>query len=121
MLASIPAQILTHNVVFRIPTAETDTWGKANWQEQAITGVCIQPTHKVVIGKDSKERQLNAILFYDCRLSHGAAQLQQWQTMAESVNKEIEVVYSGRTYHLATIDWLVDDEGNPPHWELGLC
>lgn len=115
----IPARILTHNAVFRVPS--TDAWGAAEWTEHAVLSVALQPEHKVIIGKDAKERQCRAVLFYDCVRSSGADGLREWMDDAESQNKEIEVVCLGVTYHLLGADWLHDDTGKPHHWELLLC
>ena len=118
-LKPIPARILTHNAVFRLPAA--DTWGYSDWTEFPVYSVALQPEHKVIIGKDAKERQCNAVMFYDCRLSRGAESLECWMEQAEQNGKELEVVCLGRTYHVLGVDWLYDDEGTPHHWEILLC
>ena len=119
MLKTIPSRILAHSCVLRVPAA--DAWGEAAWESHAISRVNIQPSHRVIIGKDAKQRELAAVMFYDCRLSQGAEDLAAWQAEAEAANRPLEIDWQGNTYSVIAIDWLCDDEGNPHHWEVGLC
>lgn len=119
MLRTIPKCILTHSAVLRT-VVDTDRWGSPAYTDTPLSKVHVQPVHEFIKTKDDKEIRLNAILFFDCRLSVPSM---DWQSLFHSSALEdgqLKVVYNGREYTVYSIDLVPDDEGHLHHVEVGM-
>lgn len=80
----------------------------------------MQNTNEVRRSVDNTEVVLRSILFIDCKLSK--PQLNVWGINYNSLKngKQLEVIYRGENYTVASVDLVPDDVGKPHHYELGL-
>lgn len=106
----IPKRLLIHKVTAEAAISK-DRWGKET-SEQAhdLEHVRIEPSKKVVRGKDNVEIQLAAILFFDCHYSRPRD-----QKFADGMIFE----FNGEKLRVATVEPLYD-EGRLHHYEIGL-
>lgn len=119
MLRTIPRKIMKNSATLLAPNT-VDRYGAVVSTSYGLTKIHIQPTHSVVKSKDDKEVRLNAVLFYDPRVSKPAVDFQALQTSADEKNAQLKVVYGGLTYTVELVDLVPDDEGQLHHIELGL-
>ena len=80
-------------------------------QSVALTNVRVEPSSKIVIGKDNVERQLSGVLFFDCRSS---------QPKNTVFTEGQRITFSKNDYRIVSIEPLYDD-GRLHHYEVGLC
>lgn len=117
MLRNIPKRIMTHTATLR-SVAETDRWGKATYKDVKLTHVHIQPTHEVTKNSTDKNINLNAVLFYDPRVSQPVVDWDALQRSSDIANGQMKVVCGGKEYTVWNIDFLPDDEGKLHHVEV---
>lgn len=119
MLRTIPKRIMTHSATLRAVT-ETDRWGKATYAEHDLVRIHVQPVHEVVKNSSDKNVNLNAVLFYDPRVSSPSVDWQALQSASDLANGQMKVDYNGKEYTVWSIDLLPDDEGRLHHVEVSL-
>ena len=110
MMSPIPRRLLIHSAVLR--QMDSDRWqNETEKQSVALTNVRVEPSSKIVIGKDNVERQLSAVLFFDCRSS---------QPKNTVFTEGRRITFSKNDYRIVSIEPLYDD-GRLHHYEVGLC
>lgn len=117
MLRTIPKRIMTHSATLKA-VGTTDRWGNATYIEYQLEKVHIQPTHEVTKNSTDKNVNLNAVLFYDPRVSTPAVDWSALQSASDLENGQMKVVYNGKEYTVWSIDLLPDDEGRLHHVEV---
>lgn len=119
MLRPIPIRILTNSAVLQVPQT-VDRYGETVYTDYNLAKVHIQPTHEVRKSTQDKEVTLNAILFYDARISVPTLDWGQLQTDADALNAQMKVVYGGLVYTVQGVDLVPDDTGVLHHVEVAL-
>ncbi len=113
MARPIPRHVLPQSATHRYGAVTKDEWGNETRATSAtLSYVRFDPSSKLVTGKDNKQVQLSAVLFFDCRNSTTSG------TAAFALGDKIE---RGSTVY--TIVGGVDplyDAGRAHHWELEL-
>ena len=117
MLRTVPKRIMTNSATLKAVT-ETDRWGNTTYTEYELTRIHVQPTHDVVKNSTDKNVNLNAVLFYDPRVSSPVVDWSALQSASDSANGQMKVVYEGKEYTVYSIDLLPDDEGRLHHVEV---
>lgn len=119
MLRTIPKRIMTNKAVLKVPES-VNRYGEAGYKEYDLVKVHIQPTHSIRKSAQDKEVFLNAVLFYDPRVSEPLVDWQNLQSGADNDNAQMKVVSGGMCYTVFSIDLVPDDEGKLHHVEVGL-
>lgn len=106
----IPKRLLIHKITVESVTSK-DRWGKEiTVPAHDLEYIRMEPSTKIVRGKDNVEIQLAAILFFDCHYSRPRDQ--------KFVDGMI-LGFNGEKYRVATVEPLYD-EGRLHHYEVGL-
>lgn len=106
----IPKKLLIHRLSVS-ETGEKDRWGNADEEpKQELSFVRIEPSGKIVRGKDNAEIQLAATLFYDCVNSRPKG-----QTFSQSMI----LTFLSEKYRVQTVEPLYDGK-KLHHYEIGL-
>lgn len=119
MLRTIPRKILKNTVTLKVPSA-VNKYGEQTYTSYQLEKVHIQPTHLITKSKDDKQVRLNAVLFYDNRVSSPFVDFMTQQASADSLNAQMKIEQGSLVYTVETIDYVPDDEGQLHHIELGL-
>ena len=117
MLRTVPKRIMTHSATLKA-VQSMDRWGNAEYVSYDLERVHIQPTHEVTKNSTDKNVNLNAVLFYDPRVSSPSVDWSALQTASDIANGQMKVVYAGKEYTVWSIDMLPDDEGRLHHVEV---
>ena len=117
MLRTIPKRIMTGSAVLRW-VESTDRWGNPTYGEINLSRIHVQPTHEVNKNSTDKSVNLNAVLFYDPRVSGPSIDWSALQSASDAANGQMKVVYLGKEYTVWSIDLLPDDEGKLHHVEV---
>lgn len=105
----IPKRLLIHSCTLKTPVSE-DGYGKTVYSEPVmLEKVRIEPSAAVITDKQNRQRQLSALLLYDCRSSKG---------LTEFKTEDI-VCFNGTEYSVGKIDALYDGK-RLHHYEVGL-
>lgn len=107
MTRQIRKNLLPHQVSYKEYLQDT---GEGSSYATAVTlnNVKVEEVKQVSHTKDGREIIGNALMFYDFKVSSGLT------TPVENS----QVIFNGRTYHIATIDTLRDVRSNPHHYEI---
>lgn len=119
MLRTIPRRIMQNAANLKCPSV-TDEYGEATYTTYQLEKVHIQPTHAIVKGKEDKSVRLNAVLFYDPRISTPLLDFQALQVEADEQNAQMKIQQGSLVYTVELVDLVPDDEGQLHHIELGL-
>lgn len=110
VIRAIPKKLLIHAITTAKASGE-DFWGSEEQERPAeVTHVRIEPSSKVVRGKNNAELQLAAILFYDCKNSR--PQGHKWAV-------DDLVHFGEENYSVKVVEPLYDEE-KLHHYEMGL-
>lgn len=110
-MVNIPRAALPHTAHLS-PYTGSDPWSKESYGEAVtLKYVRLEPSSRVVRDKQNTERQLSAVMFYDCKNSLPAGL---------SFTEESKVSFGGNEYTVAAVDTLYADGSKPHHYELGL-
>ncbi len=110
MTKPIPRSLLIHS-------AELYEVKEGAWQNEertelaALAFVRIEPSSRLVVGKDNRSAEISAVLFYDSRNSRPKA-----VEFAEGQRVE----FGGKLYRVQSIDKIYDNK-ILHHLEVGLC
>lgn len=105
----IPKRLLIHSCTLKTPLGEDD-YGKVTYSEPVLLErVRIEPSSAVITDKQNRQRQLSALILYDCRNSKG---LTEFKT-------EDVIEFEGVFYTVGRIDSLYDGK-KLHHYEVGL-
>ena len=106
----IPKRLLIHRLSVS-EMGEKDRWGNAaEGQKKELSFVRIEPSGKIVRGKDNVEVQLAATLFYDCLNSRPKGQ---------TFSQGMILTFMGEKYRVQTVEPLYDGK-KLHHYEIGL-
>lgn len=109
-MRAIPRSLLIHTVT-KARAVQTDRWGKEEISDQEeISFVRMEPSHRVIRDKNNAELQLSAVLFYDCRNS-----CPRGMTFSED---EV-IVFNGQKHRIREIEPLYDGK-RLHHYEIGV-
>ena len=117
MLRTIPKRIMTGSATLR-SLVSSGRWGDGEYNDISLTHIHMQPTHDVTKSSTDKNVNLNAVLFYDPRVSRPVLDWEALQGRADVANGQMKVVCGGREYTVWSIDLLPDDEGRLHHVEV---
>lgn len=110
---------MTHSATLKV-VQETDRWGKPTYTDYTLSKIHVQPTREIVKNAEDKNVNLNAVLFYDPRVSSPVIDWESLQKSSESANGQMKVLYNSNEYTVWSIDLLPDDEGVLHHVEVSL-
>lgn len=106
----IPKSLLIHDIT-RMTVLKKDKWGKEETVDtQNVERVRIEPSSKIVRGKNGAEIQLQAELFYDCKNSRPKG----------VVFKEDDIVVFNDARHKVKAVTPLYDKRKLHHYEIGL-
>lgn len=110
-MVSIPRAALPHAAQLS-PCTGSDSWGKEEYGKAvSLRYVRLEPSSRIVRDKQNTERQLLAVMFYDCKNSLPAG---------ITFTDGSKVSFGGHEYTVAVVDTLYADGSAPHHYELGL-
>lgn len=66
MESPIPKRVLCHTVLHTYGIVKNKMGDVSTSNTRTISNVRVEPTSKVVFGKDQREKQLTGLMFYDC-------------------------------------------------------
>lgn len=106
----IPKSLLIHEIT-HMTALKKDKWGKGEAVDtQKVERVRIEPSSKIVRGKNGAEIQLQAELFYDCKNSRPKG----------VIFKEDDIVAFNDARHKVKTVTRLYDEKKLHHYEIGL-
>ena len=105
----IPKRLLIHNCTHKTLIGEDDYGKPAYSKPVELKNVRIEPSSAVVTDKQNRQKQLSALLIYDCRNSKG---LTEFKT-------EDVIGFEGTEYTVGRVDRLYDGR-KLHHYEVGL-
>lgn len=110
-MVKIPRWMRPHTVTYKQRTG-TDAWQSPTYADPVtVQHVRMEPTSKIVLGKDNTQVQLASILFYDYQDS----------APLSIVFAPLDVVtFRGCDYTVMSVDTLYDKADAPHHYEVGL-
>ena len=107
MTRQIRKNLLPHQVKYKAYLQDTGE-GSSYAAEITLNNVKIEELKQVSHTRDGREIIGNALMFYDFRVSSGLT------TPIENS----QVIFNGKTYHIALIETLYDRRNTPHHYEI---
>ena len=108
MMRPIPRKLLIHTA--DVVTETTDRWGEVTGTNTVTMSlVRIEPSSSITIDKQNSQIKVDAVMYYDCRLSQPA----DFKFVLGA-----KVVFEGTDYRIATIKRF--NTNIPHHYEIGL-
>lgn len=119
-LRPIPARILTHQAVLRVPVS-VDTNRNVTYEDITLSRVCVQPTNQTRKSTENTQVLLRAMLFFDAHVSRPSGlDFDALKEQGDAAGSDLKIVYGTQTYTVERVDSCVDDTGRLHHTELEL-
>lgn len=85
-----------------------------------MQNVCVQPSEKIVMGKDNSQLRCSTVVFVDARRST-AIDMDAEKCESEANGHPAVIAFGGIDHMLISLDTVYNPDGSVHHWEMGLA